>query len=248
MTLVTVPLPILLFSIVGLARTAVHCRWEYRGILFTAYAVVVLVYASLPGSPKYDGTRLFFSLLPMLAILTGGGADSLVGIFPFDRKIRGSLSVRHIVTAVFFAIVAGNGVWAIARIHPHELSYFNFLTGGLKGAESRFETSYWGESLNEEVIAYLNTLLYGARVRPLAMHELCLIHLQEWGMLRADLRFDTAAPFRDHDYFLLHVRKGFFGPIEWYLYDRTPTELFSFQGVPFFCIYSRHDAGDLANL
>jgi len=52
MTLVTVPLPVLVLSIVGLARTAVHCRWEYRGILFTAYAGLVLVHASLPGSPK----------------------------------------------------------------------------------------------------------------------------------------------------------------------------------------------------
>jgi len=247
MTLVTVPVPILVFSIVGLARTAVHCRWEYRGILFTAYAVVVLVEASLPGSPKYDSTRLFFSLFPMLAILTGGGADSLVGIFPFDRKIRGWLSVRHVVAMVFFAIIAGNGLWAIVKIHPHELSYFNVLTGGLEEAQDRFETSYWGESLNEEVIAYLNTLPSGAHVRPLAMHELSLIHLQEWGVLRDDLRFDTGGAFKSYDYFLLQVRKGFFGPIEQYLFDRPAEKVFSFQGVPFFCLYSRKEAGELAN-
>jgi 4-amino-4-deoxy-L-arabinose transferase-like glycosyltransferase len=247
MTLVTVPVPILVFSIVGLARTAVHCRWEYRGILFTAYAVVVLLYASLPGSPKYDSTRLFFSLFPMLAILTGGGADSLVGIFPFDRKIRGWLSVRHVVAAVFFAIIAGNGLWAIVKIHPHELSYFNVLTGGLEGAQDRFETSYWGESLNEDVIAYLNTLPSGAHVRPMAMHELSLIHLQKWGVLRDDLRFDTGGAFKSYDYFLLQVRKGFFGPIEQYLFDRPAEKVFSFRGVPFFCLYSRKEAGELAN-
>jgi hypothetical protein len=247
LTLVTVPLPVLIFSLFGLARTAVHCRWEYRGILFTAYAAVVLIYACLPGSPKFDSTRLFFSLFPMLAILTGGGADSLVGIFPFDRKIRGSLSVRHVVAAVFLAVIAGNGLWGIVRTHPHELSYFNVVTGGLKGARDRFETSYWGESLNEEVIAYLNTLPHGARIRPMAMHDLVLVHLQQWGYLREDLRFDTVGQFRDYDYFLLHVRKGMFGPVEKYLFDRLAEKVFSFRDVPFFCLYSRKEAGELAN-
>lgn len=249
MTLATTPLPILIFSIVGLARTAVHCRWEYRGILFTAYAAVVLIHAALPGSPKYDGTRLFFSLFPMLAILTGGGADSLVGIIPFDRKIRGALSVRHLVAVVFFAIVAGSGLWAIIKIHPHELSCFNIFAGGLKGAENKFETSYWGESLNEEVLAYLNTLPVGARVRPMAMNDLVLAHLQEWGVLREDLRFGTAGPFSAYDYYLLHVRKGMFGRVGGHLFfECQPKEVFSFQEVPFFCIYSRQEVGDLDNL
>jgi len=243
MTLVTVPLPVLIFAICGLARTAAHCRWEYRGILFTFYGLAVLVQASLPGTPKYDGTRLFFSLFPMLAILAGGGADSLVQLFPWNRTIRGSLNVRHVVAAVFLAIIAGNGVISIARIHPHELSYFNILVGGLKGAATRFETSYWGESLNEEVIEYLNSLPEGARIKPLAMHTLVLRHLQEWGVLRRDLRFDTGPPY---DYWLLHVRKGFFGRAEKYLFDRVPKKVFSFRGVPFFCIYSREEAGELA--
>ncbi len=243
MTLVTVPLPVLAFSILGLARTAVHCRWEYRGILFTAYAVVVLIHAAMPGSPKYDGTRLFFSVFPMLAILTGGGADSLVTIFPFNRKIRGSLEVRHIVAAAALALVAGNGLWAIARIHPHELSYFNILTGGLRGARDRFETSYWGESFNEDVIEYLNTLPPASRIKTLAMQELVPLHLQEWDMLRDDLIFNGPPPY---DYWVLHVRRGFFGPVETYLYDRQPLKVFSFRAVPFFCIYSKAEAGDLA--
>jgi len=243
MTLVTVPLPILVLSLFGLARTAVHCRWEYRGILFTAYATVVLIYASLPGSPKYDGTRLFFSLFPMLAVLTGGGADSLVSIFPFDRKIRGALSVRHVVAAVFLLTVAGNGLWGITRVHPHELSYFNILTGGLQGARDRFETSYWGEGLNEEVIDYLNQLPRGAHVKPLAMQDLVFPHLQEWGILRDDLVFGGPPPY---DYWLLHMRRGFFGPTERYLFEREPEKMFAFRGVPFFCIYSKKEAGEVA--
>lgn len=246
MTLMTLPLPVLVFSIFGLARTAVHCRWEYRGILFTAYAVVVLVHASLPGSPKYDGTRLFFSLFPMLAILVGGGADSLVTIFPFDRKIRGALAVRHIVAAVFLVILAGNGLWAIVKIHPHEISYFNILTGGLEGARDRFEITYWGEAFNEEVLACLNDpekLPPRSRIKTLAMNPLVPFHLQDWGMLRNDLVFDPPPPY---DYWLLQMRRGFFGRAERYLFDRIPEKVFGPPGVPFFALYSRKEAGDLA--
>lgn len=187
MTLVTVPVPVLFFAICGLARTAVHCRWEYRGILFTGYAALLLVHAALPGTPKYDGTRLFFSIFPMLAILAGGGADSLVQLVPWNRTIHRSINFRHVVAALFLFAVLGNGVWAIARYHPHELSYFNVFTGGLKGAQHRFEITYWGEACNDRVIAKLNELHEGARIQPLAMHGLVLENLQEWGQLRKDL-------------------------------------------------------------
>jgi len=244
MTLVTLPLPVLLFALFGLARTAVHCRWEYRGILFTAYAVVVLIHASLPGAPKYDGTRLFFSLFPMLAILAGGGADSLAGIIPFDRKIWGRWSVRQVAAAAFGALIAANGIWAIASIHPHELSYFNILTGGLTGARDRFEVTYWGEALNEDVIEYFNkTLPAGARIKTLAMKSETLVHLQEWRVLRDDLVIDGPPPY---DYWLMQNRRGFFGRAERYLYERTPEKEFEFRGVPFFFLYSRKEAGDLA--
>lgn len=200
MTLLTVPLPMLVLAICGLARTSAHCRWEYRGILFTAYAAVVLIQASLPATPKYDGTRLFFSLFPMLAILAGGGADSLVTIFPFDRVLYRGIGVRHVVAALFVAAIAGNGLFAIARSHPHELSYFNILAGGPKNLLHKYEVSYWGESLNEDVVDELNKLPPGSRIWPLAMHEKVLVQLQAWKALRDDLQLVLAPPF---DYPLL---------------------------------------------
>jgi hypothetical protein len=238
MTLVTVPIPVLVFAICGIARTAVHCRWEYRGILFTMYAFVVLIQASLPGAPKYDGTRLFFSLFPMLAILAGGGADSLVQIFPWNRLIRREFNVRQAVAAVFLALVAGNGLFAILYYHPHELSYFNFFAGGLRGARDQYETTYWGEALNENVLVYINTLPPNANVHALAMHGLALEHLQEWGQLRKDLRIDQPGPV---DAFLLQWRRGMFGPEEYAFAESRPAWVYAFRGVPFFSVYRRQN-------
>ena len=243
MTLVTVPLPVLLFAICGVARTAAHARWEYRGILFTAFAAIVLLHASLPDAPKYDGTRLFFSLFPLLAILAGGGADSLVQLFPWNRPLHARADLRRVVAGLFILLLAGNGLWGIARSHPHELSYFNILTGGLRGARDRFETTYWGEALNEQVLAALNTLPEGANIQTLAMHGMTLLHLLEWGRLRKDLRIDAGPPY---DYFLLQMRQGFFGRREAYLAERAPTRIFAFRGVPFFALYDREAAGEAA--
>lgn len=79
----------------------------------------------------------------------------------------------------------------------------------------------------------------------MAMHPLVLLHLQEWNIVRRDLRFDTEPPY---DYWLLHVRRGFFRQAETYLFNRVPERVFSFRGVPFFCIYSQNEAGELAKL
>jgi hypothetical protein len=81
------------------------------------------------------------------------------------------------------ALLLAGGIGAIASIHPRELSYFNCLVGGLEGADRKgFEVSYWGEALNEKVIADLNaTLPQGARVKTLSFHGLAPVILQEWG-------------------------------------------------------------------
>lgn len=42
-------------------------------------------------------------------------------------------------------------VHQIVRLHPYQLTYFNELVGGLRGAEGRFETEYWLTSYKEAV-------------------------------------------------------------------------------------------------
>ena len=35
----------------------------------------------------------------------------------------------------------------MAKNHPHEVTYFNQMVGGLDGAFAKYETDYWGNSL-----------------------------------------------------------------------------------------------------
>lgn len=125
--------------------------------------------------------------------------------------------------ALVLALVLEGGL-GILRYHPFELSYFNSLVGGLEGAQEQgFEVSYWGEALNEDVIEVLNQQIPdGATLKPLAMHELCLRHFQEWGILKSsiliagDPPYDYPPPYYAH---LLQHRRGFFTQPETVLAD-----------------------------
>ena len=56
--------------------------------------------------------------------------------------------------------VLGSAALALVRIHPYELSYYNELIGGPRGAWERgFELTYWYDAFNDKVIAELNRRL-----------------------------------------------------------------------------------------
>src|SRR5690606_5668556 len=93
--------------------------------------------------------------------------------------------------------------------HPNQLNYFNWSVGRARGAYDRgFETSYWGEAVNEDVTEYLNTILEpGDKVKVLALNELAFENLRQWGKLPAKVDFSPDEP--PYDYAILQVRQGF---------------------------------------
>ncbi len=55
------------------------------------------------------------------------------------------------------SLVLGTAAFALIRIHPYELSYYNELIGGPRGAWERgFELTYWYDAFNGPVIDELN--------------------------------------------------------------------------------------------
>ena len=93
------------------------------------------------------------------------------------------------------------------RIHPYELSYYNELIGGPRGAWDRgFELTYWYDAFNGPVIADLNR-----RLPPNAEIDffndltdssvIVFQELQSLGVLRGDIRLAATGP----GYFPLHL-------------------------------------------
>ncbi|HEY2154731.1 MAG TPA: 4-amino-4-deoxy-L-arabinose transferase, partial [Isosphaeraceae bacterium] len=64
---------------------------------------------------------------------------------------------RLIARSVLSALVLLPAAWELVRIHPFELSYYNKLIGGPRGAWARgFELSYWYDAFDAETIGDLN--------------------------------------------------------------------------------------------
>ena len=55
------------------------------------------------------------------------------------------------------ALVLGPAAVDLVHIHPFELSYYNELIGGPRGAWHRgFELTYWFDAFNDQTLAELN--------------------------------------------------------------------------------------------
>jgi hypothetical protein len=85
--------------------------------------------------------RHFLFLLPGIALLAGYGAACLI-------RLVQRTNLRLLVT-FGLVIMVSQSLVPIIRLHPYQYCYFNALTGGLLGAEGRYETDYWVTSYKE---------------------------------------------------------------------------------------------------
>jgi hypothetical protein len=93
----------------------------------------------------YDEVRHFLFLLPPLAVLAALSLDA-----GWSWLVHQKTWLR--ITG--FALVgtyAAVHVGIVCYLHPYEYVYYNVFTGGLPGAEGRYETEYWGLSFKELV-------------------------------------------------------------------------------------------------
>ena len=73
------------------------------------------------------------------------------------RRMRLRADVLRTVLAL---LVFGPAAWQLIKVHPFELSYYNELIGGPKGAWHRgFELAYWYDAFNGRTLADLNAKL-----------------------------------------------------------------------------------------
>jgi len=137
--LITTPLILLPFFFIGIARSFYELCFRKDFLLIALLAFLIPVLAVTVGhSPKYDGLRQFLPALPFLAILSALGIHWVWGVV--YRRLRYVASGA--VICIFLALA-----WQDATIHPYQTVFFNYLVGGVKGAEDRFELDYWGNSL-----------------------------------------------------------------------------------------------------
>jgi hypothetical protein len=148
---ITVPVAILCASVVGLFWAIGQVRRDRLPLYFLIHFLTLPVIRMLP-TPAHDGVRLFLPSFFFLAAFAGWGTIWLADFLARRAHLRFGLA-----RLALSGVVLGSAAIGLVRIHPYELSYYNELIGGPRGAWERgFELSYWYDAFNGPVIAELN--------------------------------------------------------------------------------------------
>jgi hypothetical protein len=108
-------------------------------VFVIVFPVVAAVYLR---STVYDGARQFLFIVPPLAALAGAGLSTALDALSTNVARTGlAMMVGALIVLVGMDMI---------QLHPYEALYYNrSIAGGLRGANGRFETDYWGTSYRE---------------------------------------------------------------------------------------------------
>ena len=151
---ITVPATILLASAIGIFWGLSRVRHDRLPLYFFVHLATLPMLRMLE-TPAHDGVRLLLPSFFFLAAFAGWGA--CLAATALARLLRFPRLLAHL--AVTLAVLAP-AAFELVHIHPFELSYYNSLIGGPRGAWRRgFELTYWFDSFNQETLDDLNRML-----------------------------------------------------------------------------------------
>jgi 4-amino-4-deoxy-L-arabinose transferase-like glycosyltransferase len=184
---VTVPVSLLAASALGVVWALRNARRDHLPLYFLLHLVTLPVFRMFP-TPAHDGVRLFLPTFFFLAAFAGWGAAWAAG--GLARLTRPRLA--RLARAAVAAAVLGPAAYQLVKVHPFELSYYNELIGGPRGAWGRglFELTYWYDAFNPRTLAEVNARLpRGAQVDFLndKTNPMTFLELQSLGDLRPDV-------------------------------------------------------------
>ena len=265
---ITTPAVVLLLSLVGVVAQSVRLRKARRTpelvredqlnhpqqveasrcannrahALLLLSLLVQLAAFMLPTTPKYNGVRIFLPAFPFLALFAGVGFDVLCRWL--TQRLKTEQMSPALLTFLLGLLCLAPSVRAIGRVHPFELSYYNVLIGGVRGAVARgFEPTYWGETLLHALDA-LNKhtppngvvcITPGGAISYLEMY-------QNMKRLRNDLNLSDFSRIKDADAAVFHTRRvEMTDEARQLLRDGKPVFAKTLDGVPLVVVFTRDE-------
>lgn len=176
--LLVTPVHLLLLGGVGVAQ-AWRRRQNGDADLVWHWAVLMVVRA-LPGMPPHDGIRLFLPAFAFWCLLAGVGAQAA---WTIARRL--TTSRQALAGGALAASLAAGGI-VTARYYPQDLSHYNLLAGGARGAAALgMEPTYWWDGLDRAALEWLNAHT-GAGER-IAFSSIAHVNLlRSWGWLHPE--------------------------------------------------------------
>lgn len=212
---ITTPLPILALFFVGLFA-------KQKKSLLVLWLLLPLTRYFIPTIGVIDGIRHFEEVLFPIAAIAAIGAETLV-------KKQG-------IFRIFLVGAFGWLAWNLIAYHPYQITYFNELVGGAKGAMGKYDLDYWGGS-QKHAVAWVNQVApEGANVFIFMAPDVASRYL------RPDLlsRVNTVNP-KDADYTIVLNRQSFyyrFGVFD-YIRQHKPLYTVTTGGVPLVWVFGR---------
>ncbi len=245
MTAVSIPETILLASLIGLIALAWVKQRQGVMVLFLFNAVFILSMGLLPGAVLHDVNRLMLPVLPFLGGLASWGIFVLVRTVTDQSQkltiLQGVKNLRGKLIGVIFLLVLFQPVLDLLIYHPYQLSYYNRLVGGIRGAYQRgLEVTYFMEALTPEFLRFLNKELPPNAVINASVSNFMLNYYQKENRLRRDIRITDSGDF---DYYILLTRQSVLSQADRLLIYNNPRPYTSMllDGVPLVSVYKVKD-------
>jgi len=242
MTAVTLPETILILLLIGLTALIWTSPQRETMILFLFNAVFILILGLIPGAVLHDVNRLMLPVLPFLGGLTGCGFYFLARFLTQQchsiSMFRGIQYLRAKLIVAVFALVLFPAALDLLVYHPYQLSYYNRLVGGIRGAYQRgLEVTYLMEALNPDFLQFLNRELPPNAVIMARDANYVFDYYQRENRLRNDIRITAEA---DYDYYILQNRASMYTDFEKELVTGVrPFKVVRIYGVPLMYIFKK---------
>lgn len=141
--LITTPIAILLLFVSGLAVSISKFfgKNTMYSLLLMWFSIPLIRYF-VPHASAIDGVRHFMEVVYPLCAIAGIGAGTII------KNFRVSRIFKITAVGVVFLTLSIN----IIRLHPYETSFYNWFTGGVKGAWGKFDIDFWGTPQKEAIL------------------------------------------------------------------------------------------------
>ena len=205
-------------------------------LLLLANAALVLMLGLIPGAVLHDGVRQMLSALPFITALAGVGfhalATCLLGLAQSNVTLRSIENIRIKILIILFILVGFSPALDLYLSHPFQLSFYNRLVGGIRGAYERgLETTYFMEAFTPAFLRTINNRIPTNASINASFANSMFVYYQKEGLLRQDIKITND---RDFDYFVLLNRRSALSPKQRYLIDSTakPYISITIAGIP----------------
>ncbi|TMA93897.1 MAG: phospholipid carrier-dependent glycosyltransferase [Deltaproteobacteria bacterium] len=237
---ITTPEPLLALAFIGLGSIP-WSKQRSATLLFLGNTAFVLLMGLLPGAVLHDGVRQMLSALPFLAGLASAGfyvlTTSLLNLARGTTRFQQIANLRAKIIATWFLVLCFSPALDLYLCHPFQLSFYNRLVGGVRGAYERgLETTYFMEAFTPSFLQTLNERIPKNATINASFASFMLDYYQKEGRLRRDLKITNEKP---SNYYVLLNRRSTLSPQERNLINgkSEPYVAVTIAGVPLVSVF-----------